>query len=67
LKEFSEVHASSIASEADRSRWASAWARRSLAFCSTVTIASAPAANRSRDAYFDRALELIEERLLRPL
>src|SRR5215213_5025117 len=44
---FSEIHASSIASEADRSRWASAWARRSLAFCSTVAIASAPAAKRS--------------------
>ena len=36
------AQASSWARLLDSSRWASAWARRSFAFCSTVAIASAP-------------------------
>ena len=38
---------SSWASEEDSSRWASAWASRSVAFCSTAATASAPATQRS--------------------
>jgi hypothetical protein len=35
----------------DSSRWASAWARRVLAFCSTVWTASAPATKRTGGSF----------------